>query len=221
MNYKTTLALATTLIVTAGAQERFDLKVRNFFFAGFAGSQESLDKGMKMSEEELQVHPKNAEALVWHGAGLYYQSGQAFRANDQQKGVELFQRSQDEMDQAVALKPDSIGVRIPRGASLMAGSRFTPDPAIATPLLAKAISDYEKAYELQASQLDTLGTHTKGELLIGLAEGYARMGNQEKAAAFYAQLEKELPGTAYAKKGALYRETKAPQAGCLGCHTAK
>jgi len=32
---------------------------------------------MKACEETLAQNPKHAEALVWHGAGLFYQSGKA------------------------------------------------------------------------------------------------------------------------------------------------
>ena len=61
----------------------------------------------------------------------------------------------------------------------------------------------------------------KGELLIGLAEGYARLGNQEKAKLYYGRIEKDLPGTPYAKAAQKYMETGAVQHGCLGCHTSK
>src|SRR6266481_4509685 len=134
------LGLGSIIGLTAFAQERFDLKVRNYFFAGFTGNAEALETGMKMSEEALTANPKNAEALVWHGSGLYFQAGQAFQKGDGAKGMEMFQRSMKEMDAAVALAPDSIGVRIPRGAVLFTGSRFMQDPAMARPLIEKAVS---------------------------------------------------------------------------------
>ncbi|MDQ2946727.1 MAG: hypothetical protein M3Y27_12405, partial [Acidobacteriota bacterium] len=82
-----------TAISSAAAQERFDLKVRTYFFAGFSGDADSLATGMKMCEESLSTDPKNAKALVWHGAGLYFQAGQAFQKNDQQQGMEWYQRT--------------------------------------------------------------------------------------------------------------------------------
>ena len=69
---------ALVLLGAAGvllAQDRFDYKVRNYFFAGFAGDAASLEKGMKICEDSIAADPKNAEALVWHGAGLFYESG--------------------------------------------------------------------------------------------------------------------------------------------------
>jgi tetratricopeptide (TPR) repeat protein len=215
------------LLAAAGfliGQERFDLKVRNYFFAGFAGDLSSLEKGMRVCEETLASDPKNAEALVWHGSGLFYQAGQAFQKGDQQNGMQLWTRGLKEMDDSVALSPDSIGVRIPRGAVLLAGSRFLPSAEMARPLVEKGVTDFEAAYQLQGPDLSRLGTHPRGELMIGLADGYSRLGNPEKAQQWFERIQKEMPGTPYAKSATTWLETKslAPQqAGCLGCHTGK
>ena len=218
------VAMAATCCMTFG-QERFDLKVRNYFFAGLGGNQPALETGMKMCEEILAAEPKDPQALVWHGSGLYFQAGQAFRKGDQQTGMQLYVRGMKEMDDAVALAPDQIGVRIPRGGTLLTGSRFM-QPQMALPLVEKAVSDYEKTYELQADHFDQLGTHARGELLIGLADGYNRLGDQEKAKTWFDRIKADpaLKGTAYEKSADLWIETKslpAAKAGCLGCHTGK
>ena len=205
------------------SEERFDLKVRNYFFAGFAGDAASLEKGMNMCEDALMADPKNAEALVWHGTGVFYEAGQAFQKGDQQKGGEMWQRGLKEMDQAVELAPDDLGVRIPRGAVLLTASRYMPSPEMARPLVEKGLTDFEKTYDLQASHLADLATHPRGELMIGLADAYSRSGHQEKAQVWFERIQKEMKGTPYEKSASIWLETKtlAPaQAGCLGCHTA-
>jgi tetratricopeptide (TPR) repeat protein len=204
------------------SQERFDLRVRNLFFAGFAGDTAALENGMKICDEALAADPKNAEALVWHGAGMLFEAGQAFRANDQQKGGELWGRALKEMDDAAVLAPDDIGVRIPRGAVLLTASRYIPNPEMARPLIEKGVADFEKAYDLQASRLPEMGTHPRGELFIGLADGYSRLGNQERAYAWFERIQKEMKGTPYEKSANAWFETKSltpVQGGCLGCHT--
>jgi tetratricopeptide (TPR) repeat protein len=214
------LAAAAVLL----GQERFDLKVRTYFFAGFSGNAASLATGMTMCEEALKADPKNAEALVWHGGGLLFQAGQAFQKGDSQNGMQLWTRGLKEMDDAVAIAPEDLGVRIPRGAVLFASSRNLPSPEMARPLVEKAVGDFEEAYKLQGPDLSKLGTHPHGELMIGLADGYNRLGNQEKAQEWFERIQKDMPGTAYAKSAATWLETKslAPeQAGCLGCHTGK
>ena len=108
------------------AQPRFDMQVRNDFFTGFGGDAAALERGMKACEQVLAQNPKHAEALVWHGGGLFYMSGQLFRKGDMSKGMELYERGLTEMNDAVALAPENVGVLIPRGATLLTASRTMP-----------------------------------------------------------------------------------------------
>lgn len=215
-------ALAVSLIVVAViAQERFDVKVRSYFFSGYTGDSAALQQGMKICEEALATNPKNAEALEWHGTGVYYQAFQAFREGDQQKGMELAQRGTKEMDDAVALAPDHLGVRIPRGAFLLTSSRFVPDPTIAHGMIEKGLSDLEEAYSIQQPYLAKLATHPKGELFIGLADAYSRLGQQDKAEEWFKRIAIDLKGTPYADSANLWLQTRSlppEKAGCLGCH---
>jgi len=59
-------------LTVLGAQPRFDMQVRNDFFAGFGGDVAAFDRGMKACEQVLAQNPKHAEALVWHGGGVFY-----------------------------------------------------------------------------------------------------------------------------------------------------
>ena len=91
-------------------------------------------------------------------------------------GGELWQRGMEEMDKAVALEPDNVGVRIPRGALLLQATRNMP-PDMGRPLLEKGVGDYEHVLALQSAYFDTLGGSSQsGELLFGLAEGYQPAG---------------------------------------------
>ena len=99
-----------------------------------------------------------------------------------------------------------------------------PTLDMARPLIEKGLCDYEKAYAIQGPDLNDLATHPRGELLIGLADGYSRLGNQEKAQQWFERIQKELPGTPYDKSAGTWLETKslAPaQGGFSGCHTGK
>jgi pentatricopeptide repeat protein len=213
------LAILSTSVLLS--QDRFDFKVRNYFFAGLAGDRASLDKGMKICENILANDPKQPEALVWHGTGLITESREAFQKSDQKNGGELWQRGLDEMDQAAELAPNDLGVRIVRGAVLLIASQYLPEEA-ARPLINKGVSDYEKAYSVQGPDLSPLGTHKSGELMIGLADGYARLGQTDKAEQWFQRIQKDLPETPYAKSATTWLLTKnltPREAGCLSCHT--
>jgi tetratricopeptide (TPR) repeat protein len=203
----------------AGA--RFDMLVRADFFAGFAGNAERLAKGMETCERVLAGNPAHAEALVWHGAGLAFSAGMAFQKGDMKSGGELWQRGMEEMDKAVALAPDSVAVLIPRGALLLQASHNMP-PETGRSLLEKGLGDYERVLAIQAPVFQTLGDHPKGELLFGLAEGYSRLGDGEKARRYFDRLIADAPLSGHAPNAQAWIATgtlpKSEGLGCVGCH---
>src|SRR5262249_49047174 len=187
-------AAAITVLM---AQQRFDLKVREDFFVGFAGNRAALDRGMKSCEEALASDPKNAEALVWHGAGLFFLSGQSFQKGDVDKGLPLYSRGLKEMDDAVSLAPNSVGVLIPRGAGLLGATGFRPPGAQAGRLLAQGLADFEKFYETKRPYFANFPAPARGELLIGLAEAYLRAGNEDKARQYFEKLAAVGPASGH------------------------
>ncbi|HMV47466.1 MAG TPA: hypothetical protein PKD31_06920 [Blastocatellia bacterium] len=204
--------------------QRFDHLVRADFFAGMAGNQERFAKAMKLCEDTLAKNPKHAEALVWHGAGLLSQGGQAFQKNDFAKGMNFWQRGLKEMNDAVALEPDNVGVLIPRGAVLLEASKHARSEAQAKALLETAIGDYEKVLKIQQPYFEKIGAHARGELLMGLAEGWHRRGDATKAKTYFERMVKEAAGTDYAARAQTWLEKKtlpqnhSNQLSCTGCH---
>jgi tetratricopeptide (TPR) repeat protein len=200
---------------------RFDMVVRADFFAGFAGDETRLARGMEACERVLADHPDHAEALVWHGTGLAFRGGLAFRTGDMKTGGELWQRGLAEMDRAVALDPDNVGVRIPRGAMLLQATQNMP-AEMGRPLIETAVGDYERVLAIQEPIFRTLGDHPKGELLFGLAEGYSRLGNAARARTYFERLIADAPSSGQTPKAKAWIDTgtlpKSDGLGCVGCH---
>jgi len=205
-----------------GAQPaRYDYKVRDMYFAAFTGDKEALAKAMVITEATLKENPNHAEALVWHGAGIFFQSADKFRTGDMQAGMELMTKGSGMMDRAVELEPKNIGVRIPRGSAYFAASRNMP-PQMGQPLVEKALADFESSWDLQKDDLSQFSQHSIGELWIGIAGGNARLGKKERAAEFFTMAKEKLPNTAWsAKAEKWFAEGKltARDAQCTGCHT--
>lgn len=218
-------ALAIALAPRQGSAQptiEFDYNaVRADMFAGLAGDAARFAKAMEACERTLARQPKHPEALVWHGSGLLFQAGQAFQRGEMPKGGPLWERGLAEMNEAAALAPDDLGVIIPRGAVLLQATRQTP-PSMGRPLVELALRDYEHVLELQKAYFHTLGDHPKGELLFGLAEGYARLGDPAKARAYFERLITEAPGSGQTPRARAWLETGAIPAttglGCVGCH---
>lgn len=204
--------------------QNFDSAIRADFFAGFNGDTKAMERGLAAAEEIIRGgSPLVAEALAWHGAGLLSEAGRKFNERDYQAGGELWSKAIVEMDEAGNRQPDNPAVLIPRAAAWFAASRLSP-PDMGRPILRKALADYEHVYDLQKGFFDRLGAHMRGELLFGLADGYAREGNEEKARAYFEKLaavgaesghldqaQKFLKGDKYEVAGV----------GCVGCHVEK
>lgn len=207
--------------------QRFDMLVREDFFSGFAGNAEALERGMRRCEEALAKDPKNAEALVWHGAGLSYSSKKEFMTGNIERGRQIKAQGVQEMNDAVALRPDNVSVLIPRASVFLSAALHVPSPQIAEKDFRIAADDYEKILHLQGPTFVDLPVHARGELLGGLAEAWNGLGDTAKSRGYLKRISEELPYMPYGRraKEILAGEKKSGPLGttCLGCHvgTAK
>jgi tetratricopeptide (TPR) repeat protein len=201
--------------------QRFDYLVREDMFRGFGGDKVAFDRAMALCEARLGENPDHPEALVWHGTGLLFRSAAAFRRGDTEKAVLLNRSGLAEMTRAVALAPNNLGVRIPRGAVLLAVGMQIADTQRARPYFETAVEDLEKALALEQPRLPTLAEHPKGELLANLAEVWSRLGNAEKSRRYLDRIVAELPDTIYAAAAStrIADPGTNPRITCLGCHT--
>ena len=202
------------------APPRFDEIVRADFFAGFRGDAARLDRGMKLCEDELATNPTNADALVWHGGGLMFLAGQAARQQDFATAGERARRGRAELDRADQLAPDSLSVMLVRAVVLNASAPNVRDPAQGRTMQQEAVAGFEKALAIQTPYLDRLSEHSRGELLAGLAEGWSRLGETERARGYLERIVKEIPNTRYQARARAWLED-GPQSGpltCLTCH---
>ncbi len=173
---------------------RFDEQVRQDFFDGTRGDAPALARAIKRCDDALAVNPRNAEALVWHGAAVVVQSAFKFRAGDRVAGLALYRTGIAEMDHAVELAPNDVGVRIPRGAALMGAAAFVPEPEKSR-LLRLAVSDYEMTLAVQQTYFAKLTLHAREQLLYGLTDAYATLGDKDKARLAYERMEHDATGS--------------------------
>lgn len=202
--------------------ERFDYVVRDDFFAGLRGDVARLDRAMKTCEEMLAKHPRHAEALVWHGAGLLAQARLAFERGDTAGARALSTRAVGEMEAAVAMAPADPGVLVPRAAVLSQAARAVSDRDRSVAFLRTAVGDYEKAAAVQAPAFPQMSEHARGELLGGLADGWFRLGEEERSRVYLNRIVAELPGSAYADAATKWLAARPLRVGpaltCVGCH---
>ena len=215
-------ALGFVVTLKSATPERFDRKVQQDFFAGFTGDKEAFERAMKNCEQALAADPKNAEAMVWHGVGVFYSSGQLFRDGDRTGGMELYSKALAEMKHAVEIEPDNVAVRSARGLILLQSTLYMEGNPEKDQLLKLVLEDFEHIYQLQEPAIGKLGAHSRGELLFGIADAHYRLGNQAKAKEWFERISRDMPDTGYQKRAAEWLKTGSlpmEQERCASCHT--
>jgi hypothetical protein len=200
--------------------------VRSDFFAGMMGNKARLDRGMKYCEDLLAKNPKHAEALVWHGGGLLVRAVHSYTKGDHATGDRLWKTGIDEMNNAVAFEPQNMRVKIGRSATLIgyAQSGWDPSDSQSRVLLESALRDYEKVYAWQKPNFNAVPTHSRGELLFGLASGWSMLGDRNKTRKFLMLILKECNGSEYEPEARRWLAKKWPvviQHDCIGCHVSR
>jgi hypothetical protein len=205
---------------TAAAPERFDVKIRQDFFDGVRGDAAALARAEKLCDDTLAKHPDQPEALVWQGAAVALHAQQAFAHGDRDTGMTLYAKGTAEMDRAVALAPNAVEVRIPRGAVYLTMAHFVPKPA-QTKLLESGVSDYETTLAVQQPYFATLTLHAREQLLFGLTDGYAMLGNSDKARETYERMQHDAAGSTLLPRAAerAAGHEVAGTAPCEQCHS--
>ena len=218
---------AAPAIVQAAREQRqanrFDMLVRDDFFAGMMGDPNRLDRGLKICEEILVRNPRDAEALVWHGGGLLTRAAQAYTNGDSALGDRLWNLGIREMNDARAVEPANMRVMIGRSATLIgvAQSGWDPADSQARRLLRSALLDYEEVYRRQRPHFRKLSTHSRGELLFGLASGWSILGDHRRARDYLMLILKACKDTAYEIEARPWLDRRRPaviQHDCVGCH---
>jgi len=221
------VALVTllALVAVAGAQSPGTVRSAGTdLLAGLVGDMVRFERGMRTLEDILSKNPNDLEAKVLYGNGLTARSGEAFKAGNNEKALQLWQSGLDQMAQAVEAAPNNLFVRARRGVVMISASRATP-PQMAKPMLETAVADFETVLQIREKEHSLAGRsdHQRGELLTSLADGWDRLGEKEKARAYFERITKDLKGTVYEQRANAWLDDK-PEAkaadffACTGCH---
>jgi len=214
-----------TLVAAVTAQNPGTIKSAGTdLLAGLTGDMVRFERGMRTLDEILAKNPNDLEAKVLHGNGVMARAGEAFKVGNNEKAMQLWQSGLDEMAQAVNAAPDNLFVRARRGVFMITASRNTP-PQMTKPLLETAVVDFERVLQIREKEhtLAARSVHQRGELLTSLADGWDRLGDKEKARAYFERIANDMKGTVYEQRANAWLANK-PEAkaadffACTGCH---
>jgi tetratricopeptide (TPR) repeat protein len=164
---------------------KFSAELEKDFQAGTAGDQIALVRALQTADKILAVNPKDAETLVWRGAGWLAQAGKAFQSGNFAEGGELWQKALENMKSAVEHEPRNVSIRMIRGAALLSAAKQFPSPDVARNLRETAAVDYEQVLTVTAEKFKTMPEKQQQQILYSLADAYDKLGDKIKTRVFY------------------------------------
>jgi tetratricopeptide (TPR) repeat protein len=170
---------------------KFNAGLEKDFQAGTTGDQIALVRALQKADKILAANPKDAETLVWRGAGGLAQAGKAFQSGNFAEGAELWQKALENMKSAVELEPLSISIRMIRGAALLSAAKHFPAPDVARNLRETAAADYEQVLTVTGEKFKTMPEKLRQQVLYSLADAYDKLGDKTKTRVFYQRIVNE------------------------------
>jgi hypothetical protein len=146
---------------------------------------------MQTADKILAVNPKDAETLVWRGAGGLSQAGKAFGSGNFSEGGELWQAALENMKAAVEIEPNSVSIRTTRAAALLSGAKHFPSPDVARSLRETAVADYEKVLTVTGEKFKAMPEKQRQQIFFALGDTYDKLVDKTKARNFYRRLVDE------------------------------
>ena len=169
---------------------KFNAELEKDFQAGAAGDEAALVRALQTADKILAANPKDAETLVWRGAGGLAQAGKAFQSGNFSEGGELWQKALENMKSAVELEPRNVSIRMLRGAALLSAAKQFPSPDVARNLRETA-ADYEQVLTVTGEKFKTMPEKQRQQVLYSLADACEKIDDKVKTRVFYQRIVDE------------------------------
>lgn len=197
--------------------------VREDIFAGFmADDMKRFERGEKNIELLLEQRPsQRGNLLSWKGGALLYRAVRAHENNSPDEFKRYYRQAIETFAEAAKQPEGSEGVAAVTGGSFAIFADRLPKEYRAAGW-STAYDNYLILYKQQASILDRLPVHLRGEVLGGLAQAAQRTGRKEESAQYVDKIIAVLGGTPYepvARKWKSDPESAATTSiTCMTCH---
>ena len=199
--------------------------VREDIFAGWrTDNMGRLARAEKNIDELLKLRPEaKADLMAWKGGATLYRAVLAHEANNADEFQDYMRKSLDLFVEARQLGPKKAGVAAVVGGSFVVFADRLPDEYRET-AWSEAYDNYQVLWKQQATNLEKLPVHFRGELLGGLAQSAQRTGRDKEFEQYLDKILEVLPNTSYDRIAKRWK--KDPQLAatgnisCKSCHGA-
>jgi hypothetical protein len=186
------IAFSSASIFAQTDDLKFDSALAADFSKGMSGDADTLKNATDRAEKILAANPQDARTLVWLGAATLTRSGKYFMSGNFAEGGKNWKEGRRKMDEAVTLDGENVEILMTRGSTYLTASKQFPVKEEAQKILQLGIGDYEKV--AANSKFSKFPENMRSQVLNGLANGYERLSNKEKAKTCYQRLSAEATG---------------------------
>jgi tetratricopeptide (TPR) repeat protein len=197
--------------------------VREDVFAGFlADDMDRLSRGEKNIDLLLEKRPaEKADLLAWKGGIALYHAARAHEANRAEEFQKYYSQALEFFSQSRQINPQSGGgIAVTGGSYLILADRLPKEYRAAA--WAQAYESYRTLWKFQASSVDRLPVHLRGELLGGLAQTAQRTGRTQEMEQYLDKILEVMGNTPYEPVARKWKENPKAAAGgsitCMTCH---
>jgi len=199
--------------------------LREDIFAGFLSNDMTrFERAERNIEALLQQRPsERGNLLAWKGGAKLYRAVRAFETGSAADAHEYVHQARALFAEATATTSGNEGVPAIVGGSLATFADRLPEQFRAA-AWSMAYDNYSILFKQQASALDRMPVHFRGEVLAGLAQSAQRTGRADEAAQRVDQMLAMLANTPYESMAKRWKAEPSAANGstlmCKSCHEA-
>jgi hypothetical protein len=218
-----TVAAAQSLEPLSDSRLTVHTLLREDIFAGFlADDIERFSRGEKNIDLLLEKRPaQRANLLAWKGGASLYRAVRAYENNRNDEFQQNYRAALDLFSQAGKLTSGNDAVvAVTGGTFVLLADRLPKENRAAA--WAQAYDSYQALWKQQASAIEKLPLHFRGELLGGLAQSAQRTGRTQEVDQYLDKIFTVLSGTPYESVARKWKDNPKSAAStsitCLSCH---
>jgi hypothetical protein len=164
---------------------------------------------------------QKVDLLAWKGGAALYRAVRAHESSHTDEFQKYYRQALDLFSEAGKTNPNHPGVAAVTGGSFVIMADRLPEEYRAA-AWTRAYDSYQVLWKMQASAVERLPLHLKGELLGGLAQSAQRTGRAEELAQYLDKIVAVLGNTPYERIAKQWKENPKAAASasitCLSCH---
>lgn len=178
----------------------FEREVLADFVKAAQGDAQARQRLMATCDRAIEADAQHAEAIAWRGAARMFQASEASSSGDFRAAMNHTNASLADLNKARKLEPENPGVRMVAANMLLSLAKYHPIENMAKGYAKQGIEDASVALSKLYDNWGNQPAEVKGELMLGVADAYAKLGEATKARDWFNRVIGAVPGTAWAEQ---------------------